>query len=59
MFVWDNISLNTLLIDACTIPLILLGGFIGIRLVKIIPEREFRYFTLAVTILSVIMMLVV
>lgn len=59
MFVWDNINLNTLLIDACTIPLILLGGFIGINLVKILPEREFRYFTLAVTILSVIMMLVV
>lgn len=26
---------------------------------EILPEREFRYFTLAVTILSVIMMLVV
>jgi uncharacterized membrane protein YfcA len=34
-----------------------MGAFLGIRLVKILPEREFRIFTTTVTIISVLVML--
>lgn len=37
----------------------LLGAFLGIRLVKFLPERGFRIFTTVVTIISVLVMLFV
>ncbi len=57
IFAWNNINLTTLAIDACAIPFVLIGAFIGIRLVKFLPEREFRIFTTVVTIISVIAMM--
>lgn len=59
VFAWHNINLTTLAIDLCTVPFILIGAFLGIRLVKILPERAFRIFTTIVTIISVIVMMVV
>lgn len=59
IFVWDNISLTTLVIDAYTIPFVLVGAYFGIRLVKFLPEKEFRIFTTVVTIISVLVMLLV
>ena len=58
IFFWHNISLNTLAIDACAIPFVLLGAYLGIHLVKILPERTFRIFTTIVTIVSVFVMLI-
>lgn len=57
VFAWHNINYTTLAIDACAIPFVLMGAFLGIRLVKILPEREFRIFTTTVTIISVLVML--
>lgn len=57
IFAWHNINLTTLAIDACAIPFVLVGAFLGIRLVKFLPEREFRIFTTAVTIVSVLIMI--
>ncbi len=57
IFAWNNISLTTLAIDACTIPFVLAGAYMGIRIVKLLPEREFRIFTTVVTIISVGIML--
>ncbi len=58
IFVWNNISTSTLLLDACTIPFVLVGALLGIKLVKKLPEKGFRYFTMAVTVISVVMMLI-
>jgi len=57
VFAWNNISMTTLAIDACAIPFVLIGGYIGIKLVKFLPEREFRIFTTIVTCISVAVML--
>ena len=57
VFAWHNITLNSLLLDACTIPFVLVGAIIGISLVKKLPEKGFRYFTTAVTCVSVILLL--
>ena len=58
VFAWDNITLSSLMLDACTIPFIIIGGVLGIILVKKLPEKGFRYFTTAVTCLSVLMLLI-
>ncbi len=58
VFAWNNITSSSLMIDACTIPFVLVGGLLGILLVKRLPEKGFRYFTTAVTCVSVIMLLV-
>ncbi len=58
IFVWENINASTLLLDACTIPFVLVGALLGIKIVRKLPEKGFRYFTMAVTVISVIMMLI-
>ncbi|MDP2114382.1 MAG: sulfite exporter TauE/SafE family protein [Bacteroidota bacterium] len=57
LFVWDNISLETLTIDLMTLPAIALGAFAGIRLVKIIPENTYRGFVIAITAISAFLLL--
>lgn len=55
---WNNITLHFLWLDACTIPFIIVGGYLGILLVKKIPEKGFRYLTTAITGLSILLLLV-
>ena len=58
VFAWGNITASSLMLDACTIPFVIIGGVLGITLVKKLPEKGFRYFTTAVTCLSVLLLLV-
>lgn len=58
VFAWGNITSSSLMLDACTIPFVLIGGLLGIALVKKLPEKGFRYFTTAVTCLSVLLLLI-
>ena len=55
---WNNITTSSLALDACAVPFILVGCVLGIIIVKQLPEKGFRYFTTAVTCISVIMLLV-
>lgn len=57
IFVWDNITWETFKLNLLMLPVIGLGALIGIHLVKLFPERAFRRFIQAVTILSVALML--
>ena len=59
VFAWHNINLTTLSIDIFAIPFVLVGAWLGIRLVKFLPEKEFRVFTTVVTVISVLVMLLV
>lgn len=52
IFVWKTVTTHSLLIDGAVIPAIALGAFIGVHLVKIIPEKAFRYFIIVVTFLA-------
>ena len=51
------LTVPLLAIDACAIPFVLVGAFLGIRIVKFLPERGFRIFTTTVTIISILVML--
>lgn len=58
IFIWENISLQTIYLDLMMLPLIGLGACLGIYIVKLFPEKVFRRFIQVTTILSVIMMLI-
>lgn len=57
IFVWDNITWSTFSLNLLMLPAIGIGALIGIRLVKLFPEKAFRRFIQIVTILSVAAML--
>jgi uncharacterized membrane protein YfcA len=57
LLVWKTISRHTLVIDILNLPVIALGVFLGIKLVKILPEKTFRRFVIMVTALSGLLLL--
>ncbi len=57
IFGWNNISWEVLLLDLLTIPFLALGAVIGIRLVKVIPEVNFRKLMIGLTLLAAVMLL--
>lgn len=57
VFSWETITLQTLTINLLGIPVILIGVVIGIKLVKLIPEKVYRYFIITSTILSALFLI--
>ncbi|MDD4514778.1 MAG: sulfite exporter TauE/SafE family protein [Massilibacteroides sp.] len=57
VWVWDNITISTLTLNLIAVPFILIGGYLGVKLIKILPEKQFRIFTTIVTCLSVLLLL--
>jgi uncharacterized membrane protein YfcA len=58
LFVWENISLQTLTIDLIALPSIAIGAVLGFRLVKIIPEHTYRGFVIVITVISAFLLLI-
>ena len=48
--VWKNITFNSLILDLISIPVIAFGIFLGIHIVKLMPENVYRYFVIITTI---------
>ena len=46
VFVWDNITWETFTLNLFMLPVIGIGAWLGVRIVKMFPERAFRRFTL-------------
>jgi len=57
-FVWHNLTWSGFYLNLLAIPFILLGGFIGIKIVKILPEREFRLLVIALVVISAILLMI-
>lgn len=57
-FVWDNITLPSFSLNLLMLPVIGIGAWFGIKIVKLFPEKAFRRFVQVVTIISVILMLI-
>lgn len=58
VLVWKNINLNTLTIDILAFPAIALGAWLGIVLVKRIPEKAYKWFVIVITVLSAFLILI-
>lgn len=57
-FVWDNLSWNSLLLDLTALPFILIGGILGIQLVRILPEHRFKAAMITLTVISTLFLLI-
>ncbi|MDP2338324.1 MAG: sulfite exporter TauE/SafE family protein [Bacteroidota bacterium] len=57
MFVWNNISIQSLTVDLITLPAIALGAVLGFKFVKIIPEHTYRGFVIVITVISAFLLL--
>ena len=52
IFIWETITVESITINLILWPVILLGGFAGIRMVRIIPEKTFRWLIIIMTVLA-------
>ncbi|MFW5886191.1 MAG: sulfite exporter TauE/SafE family protein [Bacteroidota bacterium] len=52
VFVWKTIDSSTFVFDLLMFPLIMAGAFLGIRVVKKIPEKPYRILVITTTILA-------
>jgi hypothetical protein len=58
IFAWNNITWQSFSLNMLMVPVIGVGAVIGIRVVRMLPERAFRRFIQVVTVLAVLQMLV-
>ena len=57
MFVWNNIKVDYILINLLLLPAIGIGAYLGILLVKRIPEQSYRTFVILITGISAFLLL--
>jgi uncharacterized membrane protein YfcA len=55
-FVWKNITVNSLLLDLVSLPFIAGGIFLGIYIVKLFPEKGYRYFVIVTTLVTSVLL---
>lgn len=53
---WKTITLNSFLLDVLLIPTIAAGAFLGIWLVRLLPEKVFRIIVIVTTLLSALLL---
>ena len=58
VWVWNNIGWKTIITDLIMLPAIALGAFLGIWIVRKIPDKTYRTFVIIVTVLSAFLLLI-
>jgi len=58
MFVWKTINVNTLLLNLISVPIIAGGIILGIYIVKLLPEKVYRYFIIVTTLIASIFLFI-
>ncbi len=58
VWAWETINIDTLKVNLMMVPVIALGAWIGIQLVKRIRDTNYRWFIIASTGLSAVVMLI-
>lgn len=56
ILVWKNITWNSFLTSMSAVPFIILGIYIGIKIVKLLPEKAYRYFVITATLLTSVLL---
>ncbi|MDH4091241.1 MAG: sulfite exporter TauE/SafE family protein [Cyclobacteriaceae bacterium] len=57
VFVWHTVTLNTLLLDLITLPMIILGAYLGVFIIKKLSEKTYRWFIIIMTLVAATFML--
>src|SRR5690606_41897650 len=55
IFIWDNVTWSGLLLNLMAIPFIVLGGVTGIKVIKRLPEQNFKRIIQLLVIISSIL----
>lgn len=58
VFFWNTITWNTVLLDLLTLPVILIGAWLGILIVKQLSDTLYRWFIIGMTLIAAVAMLV-
>jgi hypothetical protein len=58
VFTWQTITIDSLLLNIMLIPAIAAGAYLGVRIIKKVPETIFRRFIILMTVFAAIAMLV-
>ncbi|MBL7873592.1 MAG: sulfite exporter TauE/SafE family protein [Cyclobacteriaceae bacterium] len=57
VFVWHTITWNTVWFGLTTLPVILLGAFLGVVIIKKISEKNYRWFIIGMTVVAAVGMM--
>lgn len=52
IFIWKTITLNSFVFDLTMIPALAIGALLGVKIVKLIPEKAYRIFIILITLIS-------
>ena len=58
VFAWETITWDTLLLDLTLLPVVAVGAFVGIWIVKKISDRSYRYFIIVMTAVASLFMMI-
>src|SRR5690606_31407088 len=58
LFVWGNLSWAGIVLNFMALPFILLCGYLGNRVIKVLPDKAFNNLIMALVVLSSIFMLI-
>jgi uncharacterized membrane protein YfcA len=58
VFAWHTITWNTIWFDLTLLPLIMLGAWLGIIIVKALSETMYRWFIIVMTLVAAIGMVI-
>jgi uncharacterized membrane protein YfcA len=58
VFAWHTITLDTFLLDLTTLPFIAIGAYLGIIIVKRLPDKTYRWFIITMTLIAAVLMLI-
>lgn len=57
IFVWHTIDLNIVFLDLLALPAIAVGAWLGVYIVRILPDNVYRWFIIAMTLVATVFML--
>jgi uncharacterized protein len=57
VFAWKTISWDVLLLDIMTLPIILLGAYLGVLITRQLSEKSYRWFIISMTVAAAVFMI--
>lgn len=57
-FVWNNIQKETLILDLMAVPFVMLGAYLGIKVVHVIADQSYRWIVMVITFISALLIFI-
>jgi uncharacterized protein len=58
IWAWNTITVETFLLDLAALPLIVLGAWFGIIIVRNLKEQHYRWFIIGMTVIAAVLMII-